>query len=885
MKRTLYILAISLSSLVAAAQDFENNPHIDVARALMGRVAGLDVSAGSGTSYDNYSSLAVHGRTPLILVDGFPRDLRHITSLEVEKVELLTDAVSCALWGVRGGNGVLNITTKRAESGRLKVRANYQYGLNTPWRQPEYVDSFRYAEILNSAMVSDGLEPRYSLRELDAFATGRYPYAYPNVDWWSQVYKDVSHNHRVNLTFEGGNEKFRYYTVADYMHDTGLFRNTVTDSRYRTDNTDIRLNLRTNMDVALTRTTTMKLGVLAKFQEYSQAQFGNIYSQLYTLPSAAFPVRHVNGMYGANSLYPGKNPVAMLMDSGNRKLITGAMNANLSLTQDLGIITEGLSVELAVAFDDIGTMTETISKSYMSRELIPSIADDGTLIAVRNDIGDGSKVLNHSSGFYSLYMRFDMNAKLMWDRTFDKHRLSAGMLYDIQSYTANGRNNSTKRMTASAIASYIYDNRYKIDAIASWSGSAYLKPGAKFNFYPAVSTAWIASNEGFLKGAEKLDRLELAVSFGYAGWDGNMTHELYLPSFGSSGAQGYYFSDGTYSYGVKEGPLPVETLVPERVMRVNGRIETDAFGKKLNFSVNGFYEKVSNILVNASSVVSGVLGINPGKQCAGVNDWMGADLSLSWNDIRGDFSYGAYANVSYLTSKVIEDGQEFQRYDYLLHKGNPVGQCYGLEAEGFFTGTNDIRNTVTHTFAIVKPGDIKYVDQNADFKITEEDVVPLGYSTIPLWTFGFGLNIGYKGVKLSAQFQGCAGVTLNMLNSPLYKPLIGNTAISETFLKMEIPWSQQTAETATVPRLTTLSNANNYRNSSVWYRDGSFLKLRDVTLSYTFPKKWLRFADMEIWIKGTDLFSADALGLIDPECITASYPSLRTWWAGVRFNF
>lgn len=885
MKKILYIFAMYLLSITAAAQDFEDNPHIDFSRSLLGRIAGLDVSAGNGTSYDNYCSLKVHGRSPLVLVDGFPRDLRHITSLEVDKVELLTDAASCALYGVRGGNGVLLVTTKRAEAGKLKVGVNYQYGLNTPWRTPEFADASLYAETLNATLASDGLEARYSFAELDAFSKGKYPYAYPDVDWWSQVYNDVSHNHRVNMTFQGGSEKFRYYTVADYMHDTGLFKNTTTDNRYRTDNTDVRLNLRTNMDVNLTKTTTMKLGVLAKFQEYNQAQFSNIYNVLYTLPAVAYPVRHANGMYGSSSVFTGTNPVAMLMDSGNRKLITGAMNANLSLTQNLEILTEGLSAEIAASFDDIGTMQETVSKSYMSRELTPTIAQDGTLITLRNDVGDGSKVLKQSSGFYSLYMRFDMNAKLAWERTFDRHAVAVAAIYDIQSYTANGRNNSTRRMTTSATASYTYDNRYILNAVASWSGSAYLAPGKRFNFYPAVSAAWIASNETFLKGLKNLDMLKLSASFGCSGWDGNLSHELFLPSFGSTGAQGYYFSDGTYSYGVEEGTLPVEHLVPEKITRATGVLEISAFRNRFNVMMNGFYEKVDDILINASSVVSSVLGVGSGKQCAGRNDWMGADMELSWNDVRGDFSYGAYANVSYLTSKVVEDGQEFQRYDYLYHKGNPVGQCYGLESDGFFNDTRDIKNTVTHTFATVKPGDIKYVDQNDDFKITEEDVVPIGYSSIPEWYFGFGFNLGYKGLKLSAQFQGCAGVTINMLDSPLYKPLVGNTTLSETFLEMEVPWSQLTADIATVPRLTTLSNANNYRNSSIWYRDGSFLKLRDVTLSYTFPKRWIRIADMELWVKGTDLFSIDALGLIDPECISASYPSLRTWWAGVKFKF
>lgn len=258
---------------------------------------------------------------------------------------------------------------------------------------------------------------------------------------------------------------------------------------------------------------------------------------------------------------------------------------------------------------------------------------------------------------------------------------------------------------------------------------------------------------------------------------------------------------------------------------------------------------------------------------------------MRWYDTIGDFKYGIGASGSYLNSKVVNENQAYQEYDYLYTVGNRVGQRYGLEAVGFFQSQLDINNSVPQSFSTVRPGDVKYKDQNGDNVIDSKDVVRMSGSTLPRFSFGFSLEFGYKGFEILADFQGICGVTVNLLDSPLYKPLIDNGNISDTFLSNETPWTYETADKATMPRLTTVSNANNYRESSLWYRDGSFLKLRNLVVSYTFPKSMLKFADMKIFLQGNNLFSLDNIGFADPELLQCAYPSVRTFTAGLKFNF
>lgn len=863
----------------------EKSPYIDVSKSLYGRIAGLNVYQGMGPTSSNISALSVHGQAPLVLVDGFPRDIKDITALEIESVEVMKDAVASALYGVRGANGVVMITTRGGKDGKLKVSADYHYGLGLQSRSPEFADSYTYANSLNTALALDGLDARYSSYELDAFRTGEYPYEFPNVDWWNEVYKKTTSNHRLGLTFEGGSDRFKYYSVIDYMYDIGLFRNrTNTDSRYSTMPSDVRLNLRANLDVKITRTTFMKLHVTGKLAEDNAANSGDIYSTLYKTPSAAFPVMHEDGIFGGSAIYGANNPFALLNASGNTRTTVGMLLLDMSLRQKLDVVTEGLAVEALLSFDNCGVMYDSSSQQYRYKDAGASILPDGTLTSTPVIYGRDSETLGHSQGFESLYIRNSFQAKVDYARSFGAHDVSAAAIYDQQSYVLNGRNTSSKRQSAIVTASYVYGRRYSLGLAGSWSGTAYLPKGSRFNFYPAVNAAWIATGEDFLKDVKSLDYWKIYASAGLSGWDGNMSHELWRQSYGSGGS--YYLTTNASPYwGHAEGTLPVENLKPEMSRKITLGTELKAFDDRLGVYVEGFWDRRSNILVPASSAVSGIIGIGTSYECSGENNYRGLDASISWNDRHGDFTYGLYGNMSYLETEVINENQEFQEYDYLYHAGNPVGQKYGLEVIGFFHDQREINNSPSQTFSTVRPGDLKYKDQNGDNIIDSKDMVRMYGSNIPRLYFGFGIDFGYKGFEVSADFQGMTGVTVSLLDSPLYSPLLNNGNISRTFLDTEIPWTPEDAAKATMPRLTTQTNNNNYRGNSLWYRDGSFLKLRNLTLSYTFSRKMLKFADMKVYVQGTNLFSLDNLKVVDPEQLTASYPTMRVFWAGVKFNF
>lgn len=879
-------LSTSSRTIAGVNADAFEHASIDVSKALYGKIAGLNVYQGTGSSADNVSSLQVHGKPPLVLVDGFPRDLSDLTSLEIESICLLTDAASVAMYGVRGANGVLMVTTKRGSMTSLNVNVQYQYGLNSQFRSPVFADAYTYAGAVNTALSLAGLSPRYSDMELDAFSTGLYPEEYADVDWWRETMNDVGHTHNLKLSFDGGNDRFRYYTVVDYYRDRSMLKENTTDDRYSTRPTDTRLSVRTNIDVAITRSTFLKANLAAKLQELNGTVYGrnNIINVIYNTPSAAFPVKTQEGIYGGNSVYGENNPVALLMDKGHVRNMYGTLLADMSLKQNLDVITKGLAAEALVSFDNIGGMKETTSKTYRYMDPNPSILANGTLVTTPLYYGTDSQTLGHSQPFESLTMRSSLQAKLSYDRTFGKHDVHAAAIYDMQSSVVNGRNNSHKNQSAIFNASYSYGNRYVVNAVVSRSGSSYLPDGAKYHTYPAVSAAWVISNEGFMKGVEWLDLLKIRASYGISGWDGSLSHELWRQSWGSGNS--YLFgSNATSSSGGAEGSLPVVGLVPERSEKTTLGLDFAAFDNRLGITVDGFKDYRSDVLVSGSTSTSGIIGIGVGQVCEGEYIYEGFDATLRWDDKAGDFTYGIGASASYLVSEVLNENQEYQEYDYLYHAGNRVGQCYGLEAIGFFGSQMEINNSPQQTFSTVRPGDVKYKDQNGDNVIDSKDVVKMFGSTLPRFYFGFDIHLGYKGFELQADFQGMTGVTVSLLDSPLYQPLVGNGNISQTFLDNEVPWTYENRASATMPRLTTESNANNYRASSLWYRDGSFIKLRNLVVSYTVPKSMLRFAEMKVFLQGNNLFSLDNIGFADPEQLQAAYPSVRTYWAGVKFNF
>ena len=864
------------SNASADASLFDRSPELDVAKALYGQFSGLLVKQGTGRSEENQSKLRLHGHSPLILVDGFVRDISDLTGLEIESVTVLKDAASAALYGVKGGNGVIMITTKRGKATPLQVSAKYQYGLATPTRTPEFADAYTYAYMVNQASALDGLAARYSNDDLVGYyntvngVAGADPYAYPNVDWWNEIFRSHGDNHRAQFTFTGGNLNFRYYTAVDYMKDNSMFVTPSSDNRYNGHVYDNRLGIRANVDVNITDYTAMKIGVMARLSEFNKTYYqrsNSIEKLLYKIPAAAFPIKQADGTYGGSAIYGSGNPVAQFQESGSAAYSQTKVLANMNLHQDLSPFTPGLSADIMVDFDYIGKMTETATKEFQYAEL-----SYGALTRY----GTNSKTVDFDHWFSSLAMRFEMTAAMnytrnLWGGKFDSH-----FGYRQRSWIEAERNASSKTQEIFATTSYNYKDKLFVDAVLNFSGSAYLAPGKRFNLYPALSVAYVIGQEPYSK---------VFASIGSSGSDGDLEHELWRQAYGSSNGHSYNFGTTVTGYsGRAEGDMAALTLAPERATTLNIGYETNLLANRLSLKAEGFLEDRTNILIEPSNI-SGVLGLGVNEQSLGEYKYAGFDLGAQWNEKRGDFQYGAYANASWLFSKVVDDGQAYQAYDYLYHKGNPVGQCYGLEVIGFFKDQEDINNSPKQTFGDIKPGDLKYRDQNNDGVIDSQDRVRMFGSSTPRLQYGFGLHAEYKQWKVYADFQGVSGVTVSLLDSPLYQPLTGNSTISMTYLNREIPWTPETADTATMPRLTTQGGENNYRSNSLYYRDGSFLKLRNLGISYMIPRSLMKVCDATVSLSATNLFSIDSIGFADPEQLGAYYPTTRVFWAGVKFNF
>lgn len=830
------------------------------------------------------SSLSVRGHnSPLIIVDGFPRSWDYLAKEEIENISVLKDAAATALWGGQGANGVIVVTTKRGSYNAKKITVDYKQGIGLPINLPKMASASEYAKAVNEALYYDGLPARYSAAELDAFASGTGdPDLYPNVDWMKEGLRDNTKNHQLNMTFTGGGEKVRYFSLINYKNDFGILdpKYTEYDGRFSTQERNYSLNIRTNLDVNATKTTLVKLTMLGMLRENigSNASDAAIYGNLVGIPSAAFPVFTENGYWGSNNIYK-TNPLANISSVGYSKSNMRMLQSDMRILQDLSGFVRGLSAEAAVSYDNNATFAESLSKTYAYEVNTPVVDPVSGAITKSSSVFGNESDLDFSHSLSSQYIRAAAEGKISYNRSMGGKKLNASAMYKQESLTPSGRNNTRKRQYLLGTVGYDYKDRYMIDMVVNHYGSSVLSKGDKFRTYPAVSAGWLISNESFFN-CKNFDLLKLRASWGQSGLD-NLDYELDRQFW--IGGSGYYFKDGNVSYGgTKEGTLAMKNLNPETGDKYNLGLDLKLF-RKLSFTSDVFYERRSDILVSNSSTISSVIGIPLPYLCAGVNDYKGYELSMTWNENKRAFKYYVQGNFSYVKSNVVENYEGYKPYDYLSRKGKPVGQFFGLEAIGYFNDQNDINNSPLQRFSDVRPGDIKYKDQNNDHVIDQYDEIAKGYSTsIPEIYFGLKLGFEYKGFGVDALFQGVTNYSRVLNTASVYWPLRNNSNISEWYLNDKIRWTETTRETANLPRLTTLENANNFRNSTQWLVDGSYVTLRNLNVYYNFPKSLTRKIKLEncqIYSRSNDLFT------LTPEKYLSPYPSYTSLFLGMKINF
>lgn len=882
-ERTSAISTVSYNAIESSV----NNP----ANALYGKLAGLYALQNETVAWNNDPTFFIRGlatlntATPLILVDGYERPLRAVSLEEIESVSVLKDAASLAIYGMRGANGVILVTTKRGLTQGMHAKVSYQFGVDTPFRLPEMADANQYAAAMNEALHYDGLDKRYSDADLNDIRTGAAPELFPNVNWRDEALRSAGYNHELIASFRGGSQAVRYYSQLTYNGSDGLIKPAGMDPNYSSQMEWDRLSVRTNLDVDFTKTTRLSVNILGQIEQHHRpaTAYNTIFSQLYDTPALAFPVKTSTGKWGGDNLR--NNPIGDLVGKGYTDGIDRALYADMRLSQNLSMLAEGLSVEGALAFDNRASYWEGQSKTYASEVLQGTRNPDGTMGEIaRTTIGADSP-LTYSSSVGAVVMITTVDAIVRYNRDWgSRHTLKTMAGYHMEGSIKKDRNNTYRRQSIVASGHYGYMNRYFFDVALSYAGSSVMPKGDKFRFFPAVSAAWVISNENFLKESKVVDYLKVRASWGITGSD-LMAYGLSRQYYG--GGNGYWFGEGNGAAGGSaEGTLANSDLTCETAYKANFGVDMQLF-KGLNLSVDAFYENRQNILCTTGNVYSSILGIAMANRNEGRVRNRGVEAALNWNQTVGDWSYMLGGTFTFSRNKIVNMNEGYQPYDYLRQTGGRIGQFFGLQAAGFFRDAQEVENSVEHTFSQVRPGDVKYNDRNDDRKIDAYDKIAMGYSTtLPEIYYGFTLGVQWRGVGVRADFQGVANYTVVKSMTSYYQPLRGNKNVSTHYLANR--WTAANTDGAQYPRLSTLDNQNNYQNSSVWMENGSFLKLRNLEVGWTLPKRWsqaIRSSAIRIFARGTNLFSADNIKSLDPEMLKATYPSLRSYHVGVNLTF
>ena len=854
----------------------------NIANMLNGRIPGLVVQQwgcepGADSPAMNARGVNTYGSGTglFIVIDGFQSTeayFQQLTPQEIESITLLKDASATAIYGSKGANGVLLITTKRGTSDKIKINFSIQSGFQQPLRLPEFLGAYDYATLYNEALVNDGKSPFYTPMDLEAYKTGNDPIFHPDVDWYGTILRKAAPITNYNFTASGSNEYFRYFVLLNVLDDRSLYRKAGNVSDFSKNGTYTRYNFRTNIDVKLSKRLQGAITLGGTIEDKTNPGTSENTSGMFDLMSSiapnAFPVYVSTGMYGGNSMY--SNPLGDLMQTGYTSYNGRSLQAIFQLKGDLGFITPGLSVNGAVGFNTYFKSYSKKSRQYARYSVDRDNADE----IIYTTYGQNTSLAGDESSS-SQWRDYSLQASLNYNRTFNGlHNIDAIYLGSYNDYVVTGTDLSYKNIAMGGRVTYSYDKRYIGEFSFGYNGTENFPKGHRFGFFPAGSLGWILSNEAFLKGNPILNYLKLRASYGIVGND-NIGGIRYMFDQYYDGYGYHLGNSNNVQDGLVQGKLANPDVTWEKEKKFNVGFEATLVNK-IDVSFDYFIQKRSNILSQPYRTVPDYLGISRPDINIGKVGNKGLETSIRYNGIgKKDLTYFVETSLWYAKNKVVYNAEAIQENEYLYGTGRIVGQPFVLEAIGFFKDEDDILKSPTQTFTDVRPGDIKYKDQNKDGKIDSNDYYPIGYTSMPQITLGLHGGITFKGFDMDIFFQGAANRTV-YCGGKYYHAFQNDGKISSIALGR---WTPETAETATYPRLSSENNLNNYQASSFWQKNGNFLKLRSLEIGYTLPFQLSRKINLEkvrIFANGTNLFSLDHMdGFTDPETMSG-YPALRT---------
>lgn len=932
----------SISSI--DTKELLKSPSGSAAGALAGAVPGVSTVQASGQPGAEDPIIYVRGSgsltdaasQPLILVDGVERSFFQMDPNEIESITVLKDAASTAVFGVRGANGVILVTTRRGKEGRNQIAVNSSFGLTQALRNLYGVSSYDYATLYTEAQKNDN--PKIKNSELafspyvtELFRTGADPVMFPNVEWNDYLFKNLAWQTQHNVTMSGGGKHAKYFISAGFMHQDGMMKQY--NESYNSNFTYNRYNLRANVDVNITPTTVLSANIGTRIGVQSAPNNYDIWRNImWCTPFASA------GFVDGKRIYNPNNPFIILpaqtsgldlyYDWGYNKNTENVMNLDFILNQDLGMLTEGLTLTLKGAYNT--NYNASVNREVVGGDSAYTPVYVGTLTQPGMDISNPlfkNEIVYRTTGVTGLHQpmtygegywqgrNWYLEGAVNWSRSFGKSDWAALLLYNQSRTYYPGAYSDIPTGYVGYVGrlTYNYDKKYLFDFNVGYNGSENFAPGHRYGFFPAGSVGWIISSEKFMKPVRFINFLKVRASYGIVGNDKYAGDRfLYMPNSwaGNSGAINW----GTYQFGIGDtsGMLtdahelsngnPVVSW--EKCSKQNYGLELKMFDYRFSMVLDVFFEHRWDILTTRNTLPS-ITSVKLPLMNLGIVNNKGYELQLGWNDKVGEFGYNINANMSFARNKIIYKDEVIPNEPYMAETGNSTGRFYGYMFDRFlqesdFDASGKI-NPELPTMAIgnPKPGDVLYKDLNDDGKVDGDDCTYFGWGTRPEYVFGVTAGLNWKGLSFSMQWTGATHAS--RLLSGEYREPFGTTN-SRAMLQYlaDGRWTPENAENARFPRLTFSSKSHNYRlDSDLWMMDGSYLRLKVAELGYTFSDnpvlKKAGISSFKLFVSGYNLltlFSDLAEIDIDPEQYTGgegssayAYPNNKIYNFGINITF
>ncbi|NLU94677.1 SusC/RagA family TonB-linked outer membrane protein [Chitinophaga sp. Ak27] len=906
-------------------------PTSNLTTMLAGRISGLVSYQRSGEPGADNASFFIRGITsfgsgkldPLILIDGMESTSTELARLQPDDIagfSVLKDAAAASLYGARGANGVILVTTKTGKSGVTKMNVRFENSFSSNTRNIALADNISYMQLANEAAITrDRLAPLpYSQNKIDHTKAGDNPYLYPSNDWLGTLIKNYTNNQRVNINLSGGGQKAQYYVGATMNQDNGILK-TQSGNNF---NNNIKLRsyeIRSNVNLRFTSSTEAIIRTTGNFDDYNgpvgggAAIFKSALNANPVLFPAIFPssdlsnVKHPlfgNAPRGSNGeVY--NNPYASMV-SGFQQYNTSTLNVQLEIKQDLNFITPGLSARVMA-------YTKRYSYFDLSRQYNPffysanpTVKDPNQYTLSLLNEKTATEYLNYTPGSKIVNTTTYMEAAVNYNRTFNKVHNISGLLIGIRRNYLNGNAGDLqlslpfRNQGVSGRFTYGYDNRYLLEGNFGYNGSERFAKNNRYGFFPSIGVAWNAGNEKFLEGmTDVISQLKFRATYGLVGNDqiGDANDRFFYLSnvnlndnkFGSYFGENYGYSKP----GVSVSRYPNNDITWEKSQKTNIGLDLGLWNA-LTVTVDAYKERRSSILMSRAYIPSTMGLTAPISANVGVAEGRGVDVSMDYNKNFGKTWLQMRGTFTYAASKLLvnEEPQYPANMQYLSRVGHSLGQVYGLIAERLFVDDEDVKNAPRQNFGEVRGGDIKYRDLNGDGQITKLDMVnELGYPTTPEIIYGFGFSFGYKNFDISTFFQGSARSSF-FIDPSAISPFVMDGANQHGLLNViaQDHWSEDNRNLyAFWPRLGATQSSNNNQPSNWWMRNGAFLRMKSAEIGYNIGDKGMKryhISGLRIYANGTNLFLISAFKLWDPEQggNALGYPIQRVFNIGVNVS-